>query len=122
MGNPSFSHRGDRILVQYYDDKSSEWKVGIISAVDGKLLETADISVAKQGFPLFSPDDKSLIYGETHNSLAISGRKLSVAASGRKSLTFPSELMFDSVMTPDSKLVMARGHTQSDAILVRNFR
>jgi TolB protein len=38
MGYPSFSHRGDRILVQYYDDKSSEWKVGIISAVDGKLL------------------------------------------------------------------------------------
>ena len=30
--------------------------------------------------------------------------------------------MFDSVMAPDSKLVMARGHTQSDAILVRNFR
>ena len=63
MGNPSFSHRGDRILVQYYDDKSSEWKVGIISAVAGKLLETADISLAKQGFPLFSPDDRSLIYG-----------------------------------------------------------
>jgi Tol biopolymer transport system component len=24
MGNPSFSHRGDRILVQYYNDNSSE--------------------------------------------------------------------------------------------------
>jgi Tol biopolymer transport system component len=89
MGNPSFSHRGDRILVQYYDDKSSEWKVGIISAVDGKLLQTADISLANQGFPLFSPDDKSLIYGETHNSVGNLWRNLSVAARARKSLTFP---------------------------------
>jgi len=122
MGCPSFSHRGDRILVQYYDDKSSEWKVGIVSAVDGKLLETADISLANQGFPLFSPDDKSLIYGETHNSVANLWKKPVSGGEGTQITHFPSELIFNSVMTPDGKLVTARGHTQSDAILIRNFR
>jgi Tol biopolymer transport system component len=122
MGDPSFSHRGDRILVQYYDDKSSEWKVGIISAVDGKLLQTADISLANQGFPWFSPDDKSLIYGETHNSVGNLWKKAVSGGEGTQITHFPSELIFNSVMTPDGKLVLARGHIQSDAILIRNFR
>jgi Tol biopolymer transport system component len=46
MGYPSFSHRGDRVLVQYYDDKASEWRVGIISAAEGKLLQTTDLSLS----------------------------------------------------------------------------
>jgi serine/threonine protein kinase/Tol biopolymer transport system component len=122
MGFPSFSHRGDRILVRYYDDKSSQWKVGIISAADGKLLQTADISLASQGFPLFSPDDKSLIYGETHNSISNLWKKPVSGGEGTQFTHFPSEQLINAVMTPDGKLVMARGHVQSDAILIRNFR
>jgi serine/threonine protein kinase/Tol biopolymer transport system component len=122
MSFPSFSHRGDRILVQYYDDKSSQWKVGIISAADGKLLQTADISLATQGFPLFSPDDKSLLYGETHNSVTNLWKKPVSGGEGIQFTHFPSEQIINGVMTPDGKLVMARGHIQSDAILIRNFR
>jgi Tol biopolymer transport system component len=122
MGLPSFSHRGDRILVQYYDDKSSQWNVGIVSAADGKLLQTVDISLATQGFPQFSPDDKGLIYGEIHNSVANLWRKPVSGGEGTQITHFTSELIFNSVMTPDGKLVIARGHTQSDAILIRNFR
>jgi len=122
MSFPSFSHRGDRILVQYYDDKSSEWKVGIISAADGKLLQTANISLATQGSPMFSPDDRSLMYGETHNSVGNLWKKPVSGGQGTQITHFPSELIFNSVITPDGKLVMARGHTQSDAILIRNFR
>ena len=122
MSTPSFSHRGDRLLVQYYDDTSSQWKVGIISADDGKLLQTTDISVANQGFPLFSPDDKSLIYGETHNSVSNLWKK-PISGGERTQLThFPSEQIINAAMTADGKLVMARGHIQSDAILIRNFR
>jgi Tol biopolymer transport system component len=122
MGFPSFSHRGDRVLVQYYDDKSSQWKVGIISAADGKLLQTVDISPVNQGFPMFSPDDKSLIYGETHSSVTNLWKKPVSGGEGTQFTHFPSEQIFNSVVTPDGKLVAARGHTQSDAILIRNFR
>ena len=121
MGAPSFSHRGDRILVQYYDDKSSQWKIGIISAADGKLLQTTDISLVKQGFPLFSPDDKSLIYGETHDAVANLWKKPVSGGEGTQFTHFTSELIMNAAMTPDGKLVMARGHVQSDAILIRNF-
>ena len=53
MKDPSVSHGGDRILVRYDDQKSSQWMVGSISAADGRLLQTADISLATQGFPTF---------------------------------------------------------------------
>jgi Tol biopolymer transport system component len=122
MSVPSFSHSGDRILVRYYDEKSKQWLVGIISAADGKLLQTADISLAAQGFPLFSPDDKSLLYGETHNSVTNLWMKPVAGGEGTQFTHFPSELIFNSFMTPDGTLVMARGHVQSDAVLIRNFR
>jgi Tol biopolymer transport system component len=122
MKDPRVSHAGDRVLVPYYDEKSSQWMVGIISAADGRLLQTADISLATQGFPTFSPDDKSLLYGETHDSVTNLWKKPVTGGEGTQFTHFPSELIFNSVITPDGKLVMGRGHIQSDAILIRNFR
>jgi Tol biopolymer transport system component len=71
---------------------------------------------------MFSPDDKNLIYGETHNSVGNLWKKPVSGGEGTQITHFPSELIFNSVMTPDGKLVIARGHSQSDAILIRNFR
>jgi serine/threonine protein kinase len=117
----SFSHRGDRIVVKYFDDKASQWKVGILSAADGKFLGPVDISLTTQGFPLFTPDDKGLVYGETHNSVT-NLWKLTLDSGARTPLTsFTSDEIFNSVITPDGTLVMARGHHHTDAILIRNF-
>jgi serine/threonine protein kinase/Tol biopolymer transport system component len=122
MTMPSVSHSGDRILVRYYDEANKQWKVGIISAADGKLLQIADISLTSQGFPTFSPDDKSLIYGETHNSVSNLWKKPVAGGEGTQFTHFPSEMIFNSFITPDGTLVMGRGHVESDAILIRNFR
>jgi eukaryotic-like serine/threonine-protein kinase len=121
INNLSFSHRGDRILVKYFDDQASQWKVGILSAADGKFVRAVDISLNTQGFPMFTPDDKGLLYGETHNSVS-NLWKLALDSGARTPVTnFTAEEIFNSVMTPDGKLVMARGHHHTDAILIRNF-
>ncbi|HEX8838138.1 MAG TPA: protein kinase [Candidatus Acidoferrum sp.] len=122
MSNPSVSHAGDRILVRYYDEQASQWKAGIISATDPRIPKPVDISLTSQGFPSLSPDDKSLIYGETHNSVTNLWKKPVAGGEGRQFTHFTTELIFNSVITPDGKLVMSRGHIQSDAILIRNFR
>jgi len=62
-----FSHHGDRIVVSYFDNKALQRKVGLLSAADSTFLGTVDISLTSQGFPMFMPDDKALVYGETHN-------------------------------------------------------
>jgi len=119
--NQYFSHRGDRILVQYFDDKASRWKVGIISASDGKFLRPVDIDLTTQTFPIFMPDDKSVAYLETHNSVT-NAWKLSLDSGARAPLTsFTSEQIFSGAMTEEGTAVMARGHDNSDAILIRNF-
>jgi len=116
-----FSHRGDRILVQYFDDSASQWKVGILSAADGKFLAPVDVALTTQGFPLFMPGDKSVAYYETHNSVT-NLWVLSLDSGTRAPLTsFTSELIFNATMTQDGTLVLARGHSNSDAILIRNF-
>jgi serine/threonine protein kinase/Tol biopolymer transport system component len=122
MCNPTVSHAGDRILVRYYDEKGSQWKVGIISVADARTVQPVDLSLVSQGFPAFSPDDKSLIYGETHNSVTNLWKKPVTGGEATQFTHFPSEQIFNSVITSDGKLVMARGHIQSDAILIRNFR
>ena len=121
IGNHSFSHRGDRIVVGYFDNKAAQWKVGMLSAADGKFLGPVDISLTTQGFPMFTPDDKGLVYGETHNSVT-NLWKLSLDSGARTPLTnFTSDFIFSSVITPDGTLVMGRGHHHTDAILIRNF-
>jgi serine/threonine protein kinase len=119
--NHYFSHRGDRIVVSYFDNKASQWKVGLISSADGKFLGPVDISLATQGFPMFTPDDKGLVYGETHNSVT-NLWKLSLDTGARTPLTnFTSDLIFNSVIAPDGTLVMGRGYHHTDAILIKNF-
>ena len=121
IDNHSVSHHGERILVQYFDDKASQWKVGILSAADGKFLRPVDVTLTTEGFPMFMPDDKSVAYGETHNSVT-NLWKLSLDGGTRTQFTgFTSEEIFNSVITPDGTLVMARGHHNTDAILIRNF-
>jgi len=119
--NHAFSHRGDSILVEYFDTQASQWKVGIISATDGRFLRPVDVTLTTEGFPLFTPDDKGVLYGENHNSVT-NIWKLSLDTGARSPLTsFTSEEIFNSVITPDGTLVMARGHHDTDAILIRNF-
>jgi Tol biopolymer transport system component len=121
IAGQSFSHHGDRLLVKYFDDKASQLKVGMLSAADGKFLGPVDITLTTQGFPMFTPDDKGLVYGETHNSVT-NLWKLSLDNGTRTPLTnFTSDLIFNSVITPDGTLVMGRGYNHTDAILIRNF-
>ena len=119
--NHSFCHEGVQMVVKYFDDKASQWKVGVVSTADGKFLEPLDISLTTQGFPMFTPDDKSLVYSQNHNSVANLWR-MTLNGGTRTPLTnFTSDEIFNFVMTADGTLVMARGHHHTDAILIRNF-
>ena len=70
---------------------------------------------------MFTPDDKGLVYGETHNSVT-NRRKLALESGAQTPLTtFTSDEIFNSVITADGTLVMARGHHHTDAILIKNF-
>jgi Tol biopolymer transport system component len=121
---PSMSHKGDRMAVRYYDEKSLRWTIAVISAQDGKLLQVLDLDPALNGgTPAWYPGDEAVVYYETRNQIP-NLWKLSLKTGQRSQLTnfTAPDTLFSYDISPDGKLVMGRGHVDADAILIRNFR
>jgi Tol biopolymer transport system component len=121
---PGMSHRGDRMVARYYDDKTLGWKIGVISTADGKLLQVLDLNPGiNGGTPAWLPSDDAVVYLESRNQIP-NLWKLSLKTGERTPLTHftTSEVLFSYDINSDGKLVMGRGRVDSDAILIRNFR
>jgi len=119
---PQASHRGDRVVARYYDEKLGQWHLGVISLDDGKLLQVLDLSSNVNRMPKWVPADDGLIFVETHEQVS-NLWKLSLADGERTQLTHFAgpDTLFGFDMDADGTLVFSRGHVDSDAILIRNF-
>jgi Tol biopolymer transport system component len=121
---PTMSHRGDRLIARYYDEKKLEWKIGVISTADGKLLQTLDLSPGENGgTPAWFPGDDAVVYYQTKNQIP-NLWKLSLKTGERSQLTHftTPEVLFSYDIDSEGRLLMGRGRVDSDAILLRNFR
>jgi Tol biopolymer transport system component len=127
-GNDSISHRGDRMFVWYFDEKSARWRFGILSLVTGKVLQTPVLSLPgallSGAFllPLWAVNDDAAIFQEAHNGVS-NVWKMPLDGGPRTQLThFTSDIIWTVAVAPDGTLYLARGNVESDAILIRNFR
>ncbi len=121
---PVMSHRGDRMVARYYDDKTLQWKIGVISTTDGKLLQVLDLNPGLNGgTPSWLPGDDAVVYYDSKNQIP-NLWKLLLKTGERSQLTHftTPEALFSYDINTDGKLVMGRGRVDSDAILIRNFR
>ena len=121
---PAMSHRGDRMVARYYDEKILQWKIGVISTADGKLLQVLDLNPGLNGgTPSWLPGDEAVLYYETKNQIA-NLWKLSLKTGERTQLTHftTPEVLFSYDIDSNGRLIMARGRVDSDAVLIRNFR
>jgi Tol biopolymer transport system component len=121
--NPQVSHRGHRITAHYYDEATAQWRVGVISTSDGKLLQTLELSAAENGgSPVWTPDDDGVVYLDSRDQI-MNLWKLQFKSGARTQLThFPSDVIFSDAVSSTGKLAIARGRMDSDAVLIRNFR
>ncbi len=121
---PTMSHRGDRMTARYYDDKTLQWKVGVISTADGKLLQVLDLDPGiNGGTPAWLPGDEAVVFYQTKNQIP-NLWKLSLKNGERSQLTHftTPEVLFSYDIDAGGQLVIGRGRVDSDAILLRNFR
>jgi len=120
---PQVSHHGDRLTARYYDEATTQWRVGVISTADGKLLQTLELSPNENGgTPAWTPDDDGVVYMESHDQI-LNLWKLQLKSGVKTQLThFPSDVIFSYGVSSDGKLAIARGRVDSDAVLIRNFR
>ncbi len=120
---PQVSHHGDRMTARYYDDATSQWRVGVISTSDGKLLQTVELTPLENGgTPAWTPDDDGVVYLDSRDQV-MNLWKLQLKSGTRTQLThFPSDLIFSYAVSSSGQLAAARGRVDSDAVLIRNFR
>ena len=120
---PQVSHHGDRMAARYYDDATSQWRIGIISTADGKLLQTVELPIG-EGLrtPAWTPDDDGVVYVDGHDQIT-NLWKLQLKTGVRTQLThFPSDVIFSYAVSATGQLAIAHGRVDSDAVLIRNFR
>jgi serine/threonine protein kinase len=115
------SFKGDRLLVSYYDEAESKWRFGIMTAADGKVLNTFQIPDSASN-PSWMYDDSAISYLNTLNGVT-NVWKMELNGEHPMQLThYTDGLIFNYAWLQDGKLALSRGDNHSDAILIRNFR
>jgi serine/threonine protein kinase len=118
---PTASHKGDRVAAQIYDESVSRWRNAVLTA-DGKVLSVFDAPTTAESRYRWLPDDSGLVYNDTANGVSNLWRCDVDGKNARQVTHFDKGFIFQFAYLADGKLVMARGNSTSDAILIRNFR
>ncbi len=118
---PQVSPDGKLIACEYREDINSPWRYAVIPFEGGKPIKVFDLP-GKDQFR-WSKDSRSIIYNDTLGGV---GNIWSFPLDGTppKQLTdFKTELIYNFDLSADGKnLVLARGTTTSDVVLIKNFR
>ncbi len=125
MSGESLSPDGNRMLLRYFDKKASQWRFGIISTRDGKLLHVIDRPFSTY-LPLshYVPEwlnESTVFFPATHNGVSNLWKAPLDGGPPVQLTHFTSDLIWNSELADDGAMIMARGKLESDAILIRNF-
>lgn len=120
--DPELSPDGKLIACQYSEGVNSPWRYAIIPAVGGLPIKVFDITGASKNYR-WVVDSRYLTYDETRNDVA-NIWSLPLDGSPPKQLTdFKTDNIYNFQWSADGKqLVLARGTTTSDVVLIRNFK
>ncbi len=120
--NPEVSPDGKLIACQYREDTNSPWRYTTIPFEGGKPLKVFDLP-ANEGDFRWSPDGRSLSYLDTRGGVT-NIWSFPLDGSPPKQLTdFKTDRIYNFKWSADGKqLVLARGTTTSDVVLIRDFR
>lgn len=121
--NSEVSPDGKLIACEYREDTNSPWRYAIIPFEGGKPVKVFDLPSNTSSELRWSPDGRSLTYLDTRNGVT-NIWSFPLDGSAPKQLTdFKTDQIYNFRWTADGKqLVIARGTTTSDVVLIRDFR
>ncbi len=121
--NPEVSPDGKLIVCQYREEINSPWRYAIIPSDGGKPIKVFDLPGSAEEDIRWSPDGRALTY-VTHQNGVSNIWSYPLDGSQSKQLTdFKTDHIYNFKWSPDGKnLVLARGTTTSDVVLIRDFR
>jgi Tol biopolymer transport system component len=120
--NPEISPDGKFIVCNYRVETNSPWRNAIIQIDGGKPIKVFDLPHTEQDIR-WSPDGRAINYVNLRNGVA-NIWSYPLDGSPSKQLTdFKTEQIYNFKWSPDGKnLVLARGTTTSDVVMIRGFR
>ncbi len=121
--SPEISPDGKWIVCSYRQDANSTWRYAIIPIEGGEPSKVFDLQGKKGNFR-WSPDGRSLNYLRDTQGGVTNVWSLPLDDKPPKQLTdFKTEQIYNFAWSPDGKrLVLARGTTNSDVVLIRDFK
>jgi Tol biopolymer transport system component len=121
--NPEVSPDGKLIVCQYREEVNLPVKWAFIPIDGGKLTKVFDLPGDTEEDIRWSPDGRTLTY-ITHRNGVSNIWSFPLDGSQPKQLTdFKTDQIYNFKWSPDGKnLVLARGTTTSDVVLIRDFR
>ncbi len=116
--NPNVSPDGKQIACRYREDNNLPWRYAIIPFEGGKPVKIFDLPAGGDDF-LWSKDGRSLLHKGVGNIWSFP-----LDDAPPKQLTnFKTDQIYNFDWSADGKqLVLARGTTTSDVVLIRDFR
>ncbi len=121
--SPEVSPDGKWIVCSYRKDINSTWRYAIIPYEGGEPIKVFDL-LGKRGDFRWSPDGRSLHYLRDSPGGVTNVWSLPLDDKPPKQLTdFKTEQIYNFAWSPDGRnLVLSRGTTTSDVVLIRDFR
>jgi Tol biopolymer transport system component/predicted Ser/Thr protein kinase len=112
---------GQSLLVGYYDATTNRFRSGILSLANAIITRTLELPETAKSLR-WMPQGNAVSYVDGRNGVD-NIWKLPLNGGPAVPVTrFTSEEITDYRLSPDGKLVLSRGHNNSDVILIRNFR
>ncbi|MEJ7847837.1 MAG: DPP IV N-terminal domain-containing protein [Pyrinomonadaceae bacterium] len=121
--SPEVSPDGKWIVCSYRKDDNSTWRYAIIPYEGGEPIKVFDL-LGKKGNFRWSPDGRSLYYLRDTSGGVTNVWSFPLDDKPPKQLTdFKTEQIYNFAWSADGKqLVLARGTTTSDVLLISNFK
>ena len=121
--SPEVSPDGKWIVCSYRKDVNSTWRYAIIPIEGGEPIKIFDL-LGKKGNFRWSPDGRSLNYLRDTQGGVTNVWSLPLDDKPPKQISdFKSDQIFNFAWSPNGKqLVLSRGTTTSDVVLISNFR
>ena len=120
--SPEVSPDGKWLVCQYRKDDNSSWRYAVFPSAGGEPFKVFDL-LGKKGDFRWSPDSRALNYLRDTQGGVTNIWSLPLDDKPPKQLTdFKTDQIYNFAWSPDGKqLVLARGTTTSDVVLIGNF-
>lgn len=117
---PRFSPDGSRVAVLAYHEDSGAWKLDVVSLATGELQHSSEAASANHGW---TADGRGIEYvGRQDQKRNIYSQALKTG-SEHQLTQFDDDEILAFAWSPDrQRLVVARGQTTRDVVLLKNFR